>query len=54
MKLIVTENLEFLRIVEATEIEQEQIQFSLNRRIRGWFFNPLVKKKNMEWVYSIL
>ena len=45
MKLIVTENLEFLRIVEATEIEQEQIQFSLNRRIRGWFFNPLVKKK---------
>lgn len=45
MKLVVTENLDFLRIVEASEIEHEQIQYSLRKRIRGHFFNPLVKKK---------
>lgn len=45
MKLVVTEDRKFLRIVEATEIELEQVNFSLKKRIRGWFFNPLVKKK---------
>lgn len=45
MKLIVTEDKRFLRIAEAEEIELEQINYSLKKRIRGWFFNPLVKKK---------
>lgn len=45
MKLIITEDNKFLRIVEAEEIEIEQINYSLKKRIRGWFFNPLVKKK---------
>jgi superfamily II DNA or RNA helicase len=45
MKLIVTEDKKFLRIAEAGEIELEQLEFSMKKRIRGWFFNPLVKKK---------
>jgi hypothetical protein len=44
MKLRVTENAQFLRLYEASEIELEQIKFSLKKRIRGWYFNPLVKK----------
>ena len=46
MKLVVNEDKKFIRIVEATEIELEQVNFSLKKRIRGWFFNPLVKKKS--------
>ena len=45
MKLVVSEDRKFLRIAEATEIELEQVNFSLKKRIRGWFFNPLVKRK---------
>ena len=45
MKLIVSEDRKFLRIAEAGEVELEQVNFSLKKRIRGWFFNPLVKKK---------
>ncbi len=45
MKLRVTENAQFLRLYEASEMELDQIKFSLKKRIRGWFFNPLVKKK---------
>jgi superfamily II DNA or RNA helicase len=32
-------------LYEGTEIELEQIKYSLRKRIRGWFYNPLVKKK---------
>lgn len=42
MKLRVTENNKFLRLYEASETEFDQIKFSLKKRIRGWFFNPLV------------
>ena len=45
MKLRVTENEKYLRIFEASEEELDQLKFSLRKRIRGWFFNPLVKKK---------
>lgn len=45
MKLRVTENGRFLRLFEATEMELEQVKFSMRRRIRGWFYNPLVKRK---------
>lgn len=45
MKLTVIENKKYLRVVESTEMEIEQMKFSLKKRIRGWFFNPLVKKK---------
>jgi hypothetical protein len=46
MKLIVTEDLKYLRIAEAEELELEQLNFSLKKRIRGWFFNPIVKKNS--------
>lgn len=53
MKLIVTEDNKFLRIAQAEEIELEQLNFSLKKRIRGWFFNPLVKKKKYGMVTFI-
>lgn len=53
MKLIVTEDKRFLRIAEAEELELEQLNFSLKKRIRGWFYNPLVKKKKYGMVSSI-
>jgi superfamily II DNA or RNA helicase len=45
VKLRVTENGKYLRLYEASEVELEQVQFSLKKRIRGFFYNPLVKKK---------
>ena len=44
MELSLTENKQLLRIDEATELELEQLNISLNRRIESWRFNPLVKK----------
>ena len=46
MKLIVTEDKKFLRVAQADELELEQLNFSLKKRIRGWFYNPLVKKNS--------
>lgn len=45
MKFRVTENCKYLRVIEATEIELEQLHHSLKKKIRGFFYNPLVKKK---------
>ena len=45
MRLIVTDDLKFMRLAEATDLEKEQLEFSMKKRIRGWFYNPLVKKK---------
>jgi superfamily II DNA or RNA helicase len=45
MKLVVTEDKKYLRVAQAEEIELEQLTFSMKKRIRGWFYNPLVKKK---------
>ena len=44
MKVTLTENKQFLRVDEATEMEVEQLNISLNRRIENWRFHPLVKK----------
>lgn len=44
MELSLTENKQLLRIDDATEMELEQLNISLNRRIESWRFNPLVKK----------
>ena len=44
MELSLTENKQLLRIDSATEMELEQLNISLNRRIESWRFNPLVKK----------
>lgn len=44
MELTLTDNKQFLRVDSASEMEIEQLNISLNRRIESWRFNPLVKK----------
>ena len=44
MELTLTDNKQFLRVDEATEMEVEQLNITLNRRIESWRFHPLVKK----------
>jgi superfamily II DNA or RNA helicase len=45
MELSLTENNQFLRVDSASELEIEQLNISLTKRIESWRFNPLVKKK---------
>jgi superfamily II DNA or RNA helicase len=42
--LTLTDDNQFLRIDEVTELELEQLRISLTKRIDSWRFNPLVKK----------
>ena len=44
MILTLTDDNQFLRIDDATELELEQLRISLTKRIDSWRFNPLVKK----------
>lgn len=44
MELTLIENKQLLRIDSATEMEIEQLNISLTKRIESWRFNPLVKK----------
>lgn len=44
MILTLTEDNQFLRIDECSEIELEQVRISLTKRIDSWRFNPLVKR----------
>ena len=44
MELTLTDNAQFLRIDQATDLELEQLNISMTRRIEGWRFNPLVKR----------
>ena len=62
MELTLTDNAQFLRIDQASDLELEQLNISLTRRIEGWRFNPLVKKgmwdgyisyvKDNQWIPS--
>jgi len=45
MILTLTDDNQFLRIDDATEIELDQIRISLTKRIDSWRFHPLVKRK---------
>ena len=45
MELSLAENKKFLIIDSCTEMEYEQMKSSLTKRIEGWRFHPLVKKK---------
>lgn len=45
MKARVTQDGSWIQIYEYTPSELEQIRISLTKKIRGWYFNPLVKKK---------
>jgi len=42
--LTLTDDNQFLRIDDITELELEQLNISLTKRIESWRFNPLVKK----------
>ena len=44
MVLTLTDDNQFLRIDDITELELEQLNISLTKRIESWRFNPLVKK----------
>ena len=45
MELSLSENKKFLVIDACTELEYEQLKSSLTKKIEGWRFHPLVKKK---------
>ena len=44
MELILTEDSKFLKIVECTQHEYDQLTLSLTKKIESWRFHPLVKK----------
>jgi RNase P/RNase MRP subunit p29 len=44
VEISLTDNKQLLRIDSASEMELEQLNISLNKRIESWRFNPLVKK----------
>jgi len=45
MKASVTDDGRFIQLIDYTEIEFEQMQYSFKKRIGHWRFHPLVKKK---------
>jgi len=45
MKARVTSDGNWIQIHEYTAPEMDQLKVSLTKKIRGWYFNPLVKKK---------
>jgi hypothetical protein len=53
MKARLTPDNRFIQLIEYTDLELEQIKFSLNKRITNWRFHPLVKKKNMGRVHFV-
>ena len=45
MELSLSDNKKFLVIDSCTELEYEQLKSSLTKKIEGWRFHPLVKKR---------
>lgn len=45
MLVRLTENKNFLQVVECSDIEYKQLQFSFRKRIKNWRFHPQVKRK---------
>jgi len=45
MEIRLSDDKKFLIIDECTELEYEQMRLSLTKRIEGWRFHPLVKKR---------
>lgn len=54
MELTLSENKMFLVINSCTELEYEQLKISLTKKIDGWRFHPLVKKKVWDGSISFL
>ena len=46
MKLKVSENGKFLQLIDSTEIEESQLQFSLTKKVDNYF---IIKKKIPSW-----
>ena len=45
MKVRITGDKNWIQIYDYTQSEIEQLRISFTKKIRGWYFNPLVKKK---------
>ena len=45
MLVRLTENKNFLQVVDCTDIEYKQLQFSFRKRVKNWRFHPQVKRK---------
>lgn len=54
MRFKLTDDGRFLELTEATEIELEQLELSLTRRIHNWRFNPRVKAGHWDGYYCYL
>lgn len=54
MKLELSEDNKYLIIVEATDIEFEQLRICLTRKVNGWRFHPLVKQGHWDGCVSYL
>ena len=54
MKLQLSEDNKYLVVVEATDIEIEQLRICLTRKISGWRFHPLVKQGHWDGNVSYL
>ena len=44
VKAEITPDSRFIQIIDATELEMEQIRHSFRKRISNWRFHPLVNK----------
>ncbi len=45
MLVKLSENKNFLQVIECTDIEFKQLQMSFRKRVKNWRFNPQVKRK---------
>lgn len=54
VKAEVTPDKRFIQIIEATDLEFEQIQHSFKKRISNWRYHPLVKKKIWDGYISFI
>lgn len=54
VKAEITSDNRFIKIVEASQLEMEQIRHSFKKRITNWRFNPLVKKRIWDGYISFI
>ena len=54
MKLSLSEDNKYLVIVDASDIEFEQLRICLTRKVNGWRFHPLVKAGHWDGCVSYL
>lgn len=54
MKFKLSDDGRFLELIEASELEHEQLKITLTKRIKNWRFNPRVKKGVWDGYYCYL